>query len=765
MPMQTRRASILAGVSTMCVLAALSLGGDVRGQEVLSSRDRVATNAQVVVPQSRGFPLDRRGAAVVVEAVRAHVSLRAAAARTTLDIVLRNPGRARAESVMLLPVPAGAAVSGFDFQGAAAEPTARVLPAADARRLYDDIVRRARDPALLEFAGHALVRTSVFPIEPGGTQRVRLTYEHVAPTDGPRIDYLLPRSEALDSRVPWEITVDVSGDERIAAVYSPSHAVRTERIDESTLRVAVEPAARTEPGPFRLSVLRQREGVTGSLFAYPDPSTGGGTFLFLGGVPTPERDAEPVPRQVILALDRSGSMAGPKMDQVRAAALQVIEGLADGERFNVVDYGTTVARFAPEPVVKTRESVLEARAYLAGLRPGGGTNLHDALVECLRQPITDGSLPIVLFLTDGIPTVGRRDEASIAALVDEDALLGTGAGTRPRIFTFGVGNDVNAPLLDRLADKTRAVATYVQPDEDIELAVDRVFRRLSGPVLAAPALTALDADGNLSTKRVHDVIPSALPDVFDGDHVVVLGHYRGAGTLRLRLSGDYAGDARHFDFAFDLKRATTANSFVPRLWGSRRIAYLTDEVRQAAAENPGAPPSRELTDEIVRLSTQHGILTEYTAFLATEGTDLSSWGDLVGACSAQLHQRAVQTRAGASAVAQGVNFNDRKWQAALNGSNRQLDENLNTVSFTAVRQVADRSFFRRGRTWIAWIDGSLAGRSAAEPDSVVSYGSDEHLRLVHALVLENRQAVLSMQGDIVLRVDGKTILVKNPQDS
>jgi Ca-activated chloride channel family protein len=745
---------LVAGTATLSFLGAAD------AQEVVSPESRaapLARHAHVVVPQSRGFVLDRRGDAVVVESVRAHVTLRDAAATTVLDVALRNPGARVAEAVMLLPVPAGAAVGAFDFQGAGAEPSARLLPAAEARRLYDDIVRRARDPALLEFAGHALVRSSVFPVEPGGSQRVRLTYEHVVPVDGPRLDYLLPRSEALDVRIPWDVTVEIGGSASIATAYSPTHGVELERLGDTRMRVKVRADARTEPGPFRLSVLREQKGVTGSLFAYPDPVAGGGTFLFLAGVPTPTGDdAVQVQRQVTLALDRSGSMAGPKIDQARAAALQVIEGLEDGERFNVVDYGTTVSRFAAQPVVKSRESVLQARAYLDALRPTGGTNLHDALVEALRQPVAEGSLPIVLFLTDGLPTVGQRSEAAIAKVVDahgEDA---------PRVFTFGVGNDVNAPLLDRIADRTRAVATYVRPNEDVELAVDRVYRRLAGPILAAPRLEALDGGGAVATRRVYDVIPTRMPDVFDGDHVVVLGKYRGTGTLRLRLTGVQAGERRAHDFSFDLAGATTAHAFVPRLWAARRIAYLADEIRQAAAERPDAPPSQELTDEIVRLSTEYGILTEYTSFLATEGTDLSAWGDLVAACSAELGHRAVGTRSGASAVAQGVNFNDRKWQGALNGSNRYVDEHLNTVSFRDVRQAADRSFFKRGRTWI---DGSLAGEAAPEePDRVIEYGSDEHLELVHALVLENRQAVLSLRGDIVLRVGGRTILVRNPDD-
>ncbi len=722
-----------------------------------SSFRATARNAHVVVPQSRAFPLDARTTAVEVAAVRARIAIDGRTARTTLEMELRNPGGARAESVLLVPVPAGAAVRSFDFDGAGAEPSAELLPAAEARRIYDDIVRRARDPALLEFAGSAFVRSSVFPVEPHGTQHVRLTWEEVLPGDGARVDYLLPRSGALDVRTPWDVSFDVRSDVPLATVYSPTHALETERLGPGRVRVRVAAAARDEPGDLRVSFLREpREGAAATLYTYPEPGGDGGSFLFLASVPRPKTTAV-APRDVVLVLDRSGSMAGAKLEQARAAALQVIEGLEDGERFDVVDYATDVARFAPRPVPKTRESVGEVRAYLDALRPAGGTNLHDALAEALRMRGDGGALPIVLFLTDGLPTVGRRSETEIAGLV------GAADAQTPRVFTFGVGLDVNAPLLDRIAERTRAFATYVRPEDDVELAVDRVFRNLRGPVLAAPELTAQGDDGSASTRRIHECIPAALPDVYDGDAAVVLGRYRGTGTLRLRLTGTDTSGPRAFEFAFDLGEATTANAFVPRLWATRRIAFLTDEVRQAAEEVARGAPDRtaELTEEIVRLSTQYGVLTEYTAFLAREGSDLARWGDLVASCGAELRAQSWGARSGSSAVAQAVNFNARRQQTTLNGANAMLDANLNQVSYTNVQQTADRAFFRRGGTWI---DGSLAGAAERTPDRVVEYGSDEHLRLLGRLVLENRQAALALRGDIVLLVDGQVVLVRNPDD-
>ncbi|MCA8967957.1 MAG: VWA domain-containing protein, partial [Planctomycetes bacterium] len=194
-----------------------------------------------------------------------------------------------------------------------------------------------------------------------------------------------------------------------------------------------------------------------------------------------------------------------------------------------------VATFAAGPVRRTRESVLAARAYLAAIRPTGGTNVHDALLEALRQPHTEGTLPIVLFLTDGLPTVGRTSEVEIREMVAKANVAGR------RIFTFGVGNDVNVPLLDRISDATRATATYVLPDEDVELKVAKVFRRLYGPVLADVELEVVGPDGAVDTRRVRELMPERVPDLFEGDQLVLLGQYRGEEPLRFRLSGNFLG--------------------------------------------------------------------------------------------------------------------------------------------------------------------------------------------------------------------------------
>ncbi|MCG3129904.1 MAG: hypothetical protein FLDDKLPJ_00642 [Phycisphaerae bacterium] len=713
-----------------------------------------------VIPQSRAYCTGAHEA-LGIEKVDAKIDIVEQVATTTLDVHLVNATGRRIEAELLVPVPEGAAVRGFAFDGASPEASAALLPADDARRLYERIVADVRDPALLEFVGLNLVRSSVFPVEAGGRRRVRLTYEQVLAADGDRIDYALPRSESLGQQIPWSIDMQIRARRPLCTAYSPSHPVRTQRNADGCYLVNLAPGASTEPGSFRLSYLLGGD-LSASLLAYPDSDGKGGYFLLLAGVPARSGggDDASMKREMTIVLDRSGSMRGGKIEQAKEAARQIIGALDEGETFNLLVYSDSVISFAPVPVAKSEEAVKKACEFLDGIPAVGGTNIHDALLESLRQPAAPGRLPLVLFLTDGLATVGQTTESAI-----RDVVVKANPHQR-RVFTFGVGYDVNAPLLQKIAADTRATSTFVQPNEDVEIKVAEVYRRLQGPVLTDAVLTTSTASG-ISGPVVVDLIPDRLPDLFDGDQLVLLGRYLGDEPLRFRLSGQHFGKPRTFDFTFALDKATTKNSFVPRLWATRRVAQLADAIRQLGGD-PGAvatlkqnPRTRELVDEIVRLSTEFGVLTEYTAFLAEEGTDLSKRDALHASAAQVLQERAAGVRSGISAVNQAENYNAQVMQSCSNYSNRFWDASMNRVEIAAVQQVNDRAFFQRGGTWV---DSRIAQRvTGAEPKRVVTFGSPEYFSLLAKLTAQNRQGCASLKGDILLEVDGEAVLIQAPR--
>lgn len=709
---------------------------------------------QWVVP-SRAVLAPMGATPVQIAEARAEVRIQDRTASTTLQFELHNPAAVAQEAVVLLPVPEGAAVSAFAFEGAAGEPTATIMGRDEARRLYDQITSKLRDPALLEFVDWRCLRSSVFPVPAHGRQRIRIGYDHVLTGDGARVDYVLPRSEMLTHDVPWTIRVELRCSAPIGLFYSPSHELLASRKGPGEFLLQVAEGSRREPGSFRLSFATTDDAAkpVASLYAYPDPKIGGGYFLLLVGAPAKNQQAG-LRRELTLVLDRSGSMAGRKFEQAKAAALQVLEGLDDGEGIQLIEFGNTVGSAFGQPVVKSAETVAVARQWLERIGAHGGTNIHDALLEALRPAPLKDTLPLVLFLTDGLPTVGPTREVDLRRLVE------TGNAGHRRLFSFGVGNDVNAPLLDRIAAVTRGTTTYVQPDEDVELAVARAFARLAHPVLAEPVLHGV---GNGGAVRVSDMLPARLPDLYAGDQLVVLGQYHGDDDLHFELEGTGPSGTSRYAFTLPVRTASTRHAFVPRLWASRQIALLVDELRQQGAE-PGMtgtaafaePRQRELRDEILRLSTQFGVLGEYTAFLATEGSDLGNWQALTMACQDQLAGRAVAVRSGAGAVNQGCNLWAQKGQTTGNARNSYLDEHLQKVEIAAVQQICDRAFFHRGERWI---DGNSVLNQRLQPDEQVDFGSQRYFDLLHRLQRDGRAGVLSLRGEVLIEVDGKNVLV------
>lgn len=792
------------------------------------------TEPVIIVPQGRTVVIHPRPRhvppqSIQLTAVNTQVTITDQVASTTMVLSVHNPGGGQQEAQILIPVPEGATVRSFQLDSLGSEPNAKILPKDEARRIYNSIVQQTRDPGLLEFVGYSVIKSSVFPVAAGSTQTCRVTFDHLLTAEtgksGDRVDYMLPRTESLAATgVNWSVNVNIQAKRPISTVYSPSHELMLDRVSEKHINVKTIGTAGAQPGSFRLSYLLQpTDGeVSATVMLYPDPEINegkGGYFLLLTGLPAKNPDEEKqLKREVTIVMDRSGSMRGQKMEQAREAALQVVEGLKPGESFNIIDFSDSIASFADKPVVKTDDSIARARTYIKNIQPNGGTNIHDSLLESLNAAPTEGTLPVVMFLTDGLPTVGQTSEAGI-----REAARKANKAER-RVFTFGVGFDVNAPLLMGLARTTRATSTFVLPEENVEVKVGQVFRRLSGPVLAAPKLTALVKGGEGATRAIREVQPSALNDQFEGDQMVILGQYLDGSAEKLVVEGNYLGKQRRFEFNFDTAKATTRNAFVPRLWASRKIGALIEEIRQSGANGDLAtvegsnPAKKELVDEIVRLSTKWGILTEYTAFLALEpgtvvaGGDGAQLGEMLRmapsggtaglpaqpstpapakvaqdavnyalltpapagrapadmdkakkeSASKVLQARAGQERGGKIAVNQEMNLSLMVEAGCENKTNRFWTKDLQQVEVTNVCQVHDQTMFRRANRWV---DARLLDKENEAPEKVVEFGTPDYDKILDDLVAQNRQGLLAMGGDCYMEWKGQRVLVKAPADT
>ncbi|MCA9276313.1 MAG: VWA domain-containing protein [Phycisphaerales bacterium] len=730
----------------------------------------------------------RPGVQCVVNAVDVDVRITDAIARTEMKVTVQNYGSSRSQAQLVLPVPAGATISTFGIDGIGDEPTAQLLPRAEATRRYHEIVRSMTDPGLLEFVGNAMIQSSVFPVEPGGQRTMTIVYEQSLEAHGGRVEYVLPRSASMASNhIGWTIDIEVESSGAMGPVFSPSHPIVTKPVTDKLARVGVP--VLSEPGAFRLYAMLG-SGDQATTLLYPDADDpDSGYFMFVADAPTIAEQQDQglidrIQREITIVIDRSGSMNGEKIVQARESAKQVVRGMNMGEFIRVIDYADDVRSFSDQAVELTPESVEQIVAYIDNIQSRGGTNLHGALMESLRAQATPNTLPMVLFLTDGLATIGTTDEASIR----KDA-QGANASER-RVFTFGVGYDVNAPLLDGIAMDTRADSTFVLPGEDVEMKVGQVFDKLDGPVMIDPVFIAYPQHAapaaDLVIPRITSVEPSELSDLFSGSRVVILGRYEGGQPMRLQLASRGEQDAsKRITAVLDPEQASNRYAFVARLWAQERINALLKEIRLASAD--GSQPNQELVDEIVRLSLEHGIMSEYTAFLADETMDLARAASAPGRMQTRLMMiESNNERTGSSGVAQSQNRKNQDSESlalivdkaeaeqgddyAYSGakvqrlgqitSNTYYDANMRQISVQTVQRGLQGTIYRKNNQWV---DAQLGQEADQEPDQTVEFDTEAYWTLLEDLTAQNRQWILGNRGDIYLLNHGQRVLVKNPQ--
>ena len=529
-----------------------------------------------------------------IERIRSAVQVAVAGriARVTVEEWFRNTGPGLGEGTYLYPLPGEAVFSDFSLWQGDRELKGETMDATQARGIYETIVRQKRDPALIELAGHGLLRARVFPINPGETRKITLRYTQILDRAGDawRFRYVGGPSGSAASR---SFRLEVDSAARFGEPYSPTHRVSVTR---SGGGLAVTLADSSWSGDLELLLPLARSLVGMSLLTQQPVGEDGSFMLLLA--PGQAAQAVTLRRDLVAVLDVSGSMSGEKLDQAKAALVQLLGTLRPSDRFRVITFSSDVRRYAPAWTDAAGEHVRDAQQWVRALSAEGGTNIAAALGEAFAAAPAEGALGVVVFLTDGMPTVGETDPERIANAAEQNR----GAF---RVFCFGIGYDVNTYVLDRLTERARGTTEYIQPGGDIERAVGSLAAKVSSPVLTDLALRADGAD-------LYDVQPGSLPDLFAGDELVVFGRFRGVGRGEWGVA--VTGRRNGHEERFATSAAATPQSgadYIPQLWAARKVGALTREIR-LHGQNP------EIMNELKRLALRYGILTEYTSYLVQE---------------------------------------------------------------------------------------------------------------------------------------------------
>ena len=733
--------------------------------------------------------------------VREHhvsVSINGQVATTSIDQVFYNPSGQRLEGTYIFPIPEGAQIDKFLMEVNGKMTAAELLDAKKARSIYEEIVRRAKDPALMEYSNQGMFKVRIFPIEPHKEKRIKIKYTQLLKRDGRITEYIYPLNTEKFSSRPIKsvsIKVDIDSKHELKSIYSPSHQIDTSRKGKHKAVVGFEENNTLPDSDFKLffaSGTEEGKPIGLELFTYRGKNKKDGKegYYMMLLSPGAWQDDAVVPKDVVFAVDTSGSMRVKKLEQAKAALEFCLGNLNKGDRFDIIRYSTEAEALFEELSPASKKNISEASEFISGLKAGGGTAIEEALMMAVTHAkISKNKDAIprpfqVIFLTDGRPTIGETRPDKIL----ERLAKVTGEIDKPvRVFSFGIGTDINTKLLDRIAEDTRAVTEYVLPEEDIEHKVSRFYTKISQPVMAN---IKLKAKGGIRLSKRH---PGQLPDLFKGDQLVVFGRYSAkkndAGKPQVTLQGTLAGENATFTYKARFG-AGEKHNFIPRLWATRRVGYLLDEIRLHGEKD-------ELKEEVVKLARRWGIVTPYTSYLIiedeeTRGVPLArqSMGQrsarpisspslaidgrdslesrFGSGESAERYLREFEKKAfngfaesetGGAAVAAARSSARLKSASITNASKAAYEESLygNRIRFEqqATRVVAGKTFYQNNA---AWVDAEAAEQSGAEIRKI-DFGSDAYFKLL------SRSATiakwLSVAGNLQVLIDGAIYEITN----
>ncbi len=683
-----------------------------------------------------------RAARVVRTSSRAVLTIDGRVIRYEITEHFVNRGNVVGETDYLLPLPARAAFEDLALSIDGEMVTGETMRADRARAIYEEIVRRQRDPALVEWMGQGLLRTRIFPIAPGEEKTVIVRFRAIAEREGDalRLDYRPPMRTGDDgARSTLEVRYAARGE--FGRAFSPTHDLEVG--EQGSVRYARADRVRG----VATVLIPVRAERTASVHMLTHAKSGDDGFVMITIAP-PALSRTVTPRDVTFVLDVSGSMVGAKIEQARHAGRALLAGLNPADRFRVIAFSSEVSGFRDGWQAATAPNVRAAQRYLDGLRAEGSTNISGALEAALEAPNTAGRLAVVLFLTDGAPTVGERNPDRIAALAQR--LRG-----RQRLFTFGVGVDVNAALLEQLALSGRGTAQFVRPEEDVERAVSVVAQRLTNPV-------ATDLRVRVNGVRLDRMQPTDAVDLFAGQEVTLFARYRGsARAATMTVEGSSVEGPVRWTTKGEFAARAPENAFIARLWAVQRVGWLSAERRRSGANT-------ELDDELRTLGTRYGIPTELTSYLVVEPGMQTGLPGTRSRRDLGTPVSAVMGGVAAAAPAPALRF-----EAAKAAAEQRAVQNMSQLD-AAQSGLAARQQFAMGRMFTLvdgeWQDAVPAG----QPTRVVRVAAysaayfallDRLPALKEALAMGERVAVQGRAVRLVLDAKGDSTLTAGALDA
>jgi len=559
----------------------------------------------IIIEPTSGNPVGRMPYLLEVRSLKVETQIKDQYAFTKIEEVFYNPTNLNLEGYFLFPVPKGCVIKNFSMDINGKKMQAELLDADKARKIYEDIVRKLRDPALLEYSEQAMFKVRIFPIEALKEKRIEISYSEILEKDNNTQEYIFPLNTKKYSAAPLKnlsFKIEVESGIEIKTVYSPTHEMEINRKDDKHATIGFESNSLKPDQDLRLFIGFDNSKIGMSLLSYKVAGEDG--FFLLNISPGHGKTSDKiVSKDITFVLDVSGSMAGPKMEQARKALVFCVENLNASDKFEIIRFSTEAEALFGKRVLSDQANKAKAMEFIKNLRPIGGTNIDEAIELACKEKKADDRPHMIVFITDGKPTIGETNEDLLLKKIKANNSENT------RVFTFGIGDDLNTHLLDKITEETNAYRSYISDKEDIEIKISNFYNKVSSPILTDATLK-FTYNG-----KVREIFPRKLPDVFKGSSITVLGRFDGSGPVEISLEGKVNGKPEKYNFSGKFEDKTD-NDFIAPLWAARNVGYLLDQIR-LHGEN------KELIDAIISLSKKYGIITPYTSYLILEDEQIN----------------------------------------------------------------------------------------------------------------------------------------------
>ena len=565
--------------------------------------------APLAFAQGMLIPTDASMGPLGIKYQRVSAEIVDGAAVTKVEQVFVNTSNRQLEAHYVFPLPKGAALQEFYLWINGKRTKGEMLEKQKATDIYEGIVRRLQDPGLLEYVDTDAFRARVFPVPANGEQKIELTFSQVLDFNAGLFQYHYPLGAGtrgapkLTVRQDFTFSATIKSKTPLRSIYSPTHKLGVSRKGENEAVTGLEMGAGADISKDLDLFYTVSDKAIGLTFMSHRPDNEQpGFFMALISPKTDVKAEEVIAKRVTFVIDTSGSMMGDRMKLARDSLKYCVQKVNPKDEFNVVRFSTDVEALFEKPQLASEGNIKKALEFVSGLEAIGGTAIDEAMVRALKDGANRGDRPhMVMFITDGHPTVGETDEAAISKNAKA-------ANQGSRVFTFGVGDDLNARLLDRMAEDGSGTSDFARDGRDFELKIGGFYDKVANPVLSDLAL-------DLAAFGAYDVYPKKLGDLFKGAQVVVMGRYRTPKDGTVVLTGNFNGKKQVFEYRGDATKESKQFDFVPRLWAIRKVGYLLEEIR-LRGEKP------ELKEEIVALGKRYGIVTPYTSYLGVEDTPM-----------------------------------------------------------------------------------------------------------------------------------------------